>query len=108
MGAITWRYLVGDTSTFAAQFTFVEDDVADSMVNAADRRSWGSLSLWIAGQNVCAHSVQDEYLESAHWYLFSVIRWFADNWDPLFHEERLNLPQWHRTPRRQHERLQSS
>lgn len=30
-------------------------------------------------------------LRSAHWYLLPTIEWFIENWDALFHEERLPL-----------------
>jgi hypothetical protein len=30
-------------------------------------------------------------VESAHWYLLPMVEWLIDNWDALFHEERLPL-----------------
>jgi Zn-dependent peptidase ImmA (M78 family) len=30
-----------------------------------------------------------ELMESVHWYLLPLLEWFIDNWNPLFHEERM-------------------
>ena len=51
--------------------------------------SWGSFQIWIEGRNLCAHQEQDGHVDSVHWYLLPLIEWFARNWNPLLHEERL-------------------
>ena len=40
-------------------------------------------------ENLCAHREDGEQVDSVHWYLLPLIEWFADNWNPLLHEERL-------------------
>lgn len=51
--------------------------------------SWGSFQLWVDGRNLCSHFEQGERIDSVHWYLLPLIEWFAGNWNPLLHEERL-------------------
>lgn len=92
MSSVTWRYLSGDTATFAVELSLVTDNVEDSMVDQDERHSWGALSIWIGGSNVCEHVAQGETLRSAHWYLLPIVEWLTDHWDPLLHEERLPLP----------------
>ena len=41
------------------------------------------------GRNLCAHREEGERIDSVHWYLLPLLEWFARNWDPLLHEERL-------------------
>jgi len=89
MSAIRWSFLSGDTSTFAIELSFLTDDVDDHMVDEDERASWGSLRLWVNGRNLCLHEEQGEVLMGAHWYLLPTLEWLVENWDPLFHEERL-------------------
>ncbi|MGI9000353.1 MAG: hypothetical protein ACR2GH_01665 [Pseudonocardia sp.] len=84
-----WRHLAGDTESFAIEFTLIRTLDDDSMVDPEERVTWGSIATWIGGLNVCEHSVQGERLQAAHWYLLPVTEWFTENWDALFHEERL-------------------
>ena len=51
--------------------------------------SWGSFQVWVHGRNLCAHREAGEHIDSVHWYLLPLLEWFAHNWDPLLHEERL-------------------
>ncbi|MGI8537401.1 MAG: ImmA/IrrE family metallo-endopeptidase [Mycobacteriales bacterium] len=44
------------------------------------------------GVNLCAHEEQGEQIQAAHWYLLPVVEWIADNWNALFHEQRLPVP----------------
>lgn len=96
--SVTWRYLSGDTAVFAVEFTLVADDSADGMVEEDERNSWGSFAIWIHGVNLCEHHVQGEILRSAHWYLLPIAEWFAANWEPLLHEERIPVPDGSRPP----------
>ncbi|WP_081975573.1 ImmA/IrrE family metallo-endopeptidase [Modestobacter caceresii] len=89
MSAIKWSYLSGDTSSFAIEMSLLDDGVDDSMVDPDERASWGALRIWMNGRNLCMHEEQGELLTGAHWYLLPVIEWFAENWDAIFHEERL-------------------
>ncbi len=89
MSSVIWRHLAGDTESFAIEFTLIRTLDDDSMVDPEERVTWGSIATWIGGLNVCEHSVQGERLQAAHWYLLPVTEWFTENWDALFHEERL-------------------
>ena len=51
--------------------------------------SWGSFQIWANGENICAHYEQEEIVDAVHWYVLPLIEWIAEQWDPLFHEERL-------------------
>jgi hypothetical protein len=88
---MTWQYLSGDTSSFAVQLALVTDDVDDWMVDADERRSWGTIAIWVNGRNVCEHTAQAETIEAAHWYLLPVAEWLVSQWDGVLHEERLPL-----------------
>ena len=92
MSSVTWRYLTGDTASFAMELALIVDDVDDWMVDPDERQSWGALSIWVGGANVCEHVVQGENLRSVHWYLLPVVEWLLDQWDPLLHEERMPVP----------------
>src|SRR2546430_3596554 len=87
---VTWTALAGDTSSFAIELSFITD-LESHHYDADERESWGSITLWVNGINVTEHLEQGEPLRAAHWYLLPTIGWFAANWDPLFHEERLPL-----------------
>lgn len=87
---ITWTALAGDTSTFAMEMSFAADPDRHHY-DADERESWGSLAIWVDGINLTEHFEQGEVLRSAHWYLLPTIEWFVENWDALFHEERLPL-----------------
>jgi Zn-dependent peptidase ImmA (M78 family) len=87
-----WEMQVGDPSVFAFRLAFLRNPHGDDD-RAADeeRASWGALTLWAGGENLCAHYEQGEVLETAHWYLLPIMEWLTDIWDPLLHEERLPL-----------------
>lgn len=89
MAALTWRFLAGDTASFALELNLLDNDGHDEAVDADDRASWGSFAIWVQGRNLCAHTEEGETLEAAHWYLLPFLEWMAENWDPLLHEERL-------------------
>jgi Zn-dependent peptidase ImmA (M78 family) len=82
--------LAGDTSTFAIELS-LSTDLDDHHYDVDERESWGSLTLWVDGVNLTEHLEQGEVLRSAHWYLLPTIEWFVENWDALFHEERLPM-----------------
>ena len=87
--ATLWEMLAGDTRRFAIRLAFGPDP-DDGRGAARDLSlSWGSFQLWVEGRNLCAHMEEGERLESVHWYLLPLIEWFANNWNPLLHEERL-------------------
>jgi Zn-dependent peptidase ImmA (M78 family) len=92
MSTVTWSLQTGDPRRLAWRLSLIDDAAGDHAVAAAVRASWGSFELWADGSNFCAHDDQGEQLEAAHWYLLPVAEWLVDNWDPVFHEQRLPLP----------------
>ena len=87
-----WEMQAGDPTVFAFKIAFLRNPHGDDDRAAPEEReSWGAFSVWAQGENLCAHTEQDEVLDSAHWYMLPLIEWFVDNWDALLHEERLPL-----------------
>ncbi|GGK73709.1 hypothetical protein Sme01_32960 [Sphaerisporangium melleum] len=86
---ITWERFAGSTDGFAVRLAFITDPDDGAAASAEESASWGALQIWVNGQNLSAHMSQGEQLQSTHWYLLSVLEWLADQWNPLFHEEKL-------------------
>jgi Zn-dependent peptidase ImmA (M78 family) len=84
-----WERLAGDTSEFALRLAFAPDPDDGQAAEPEVSMSWGSFQLWVEGRNLCAHQEHGERTESVHWYLLPLMEWFAENWNPLLHEERL-------------------
>ena len=84
-----WARLAGDTGAFALKLAFASDPDGGQGIDAETAASWGSFQVWIQGRNLCAHREAGEHIDSVHWYLLPLLEWFARNWDPLLHEERL-------------------
>jgi Zn-dependent peptidase ImmA (M78 family) len=85
----TWfAHEAGDRETMAIAMRLFDNPDSD----AADRdvaATWGDLTIWVGGRNVCAHRVPDEEHEAVRWHFLAVLEWLANNWDPLLHEGRL-------------------
>ena len=84
-----WERLAGDTGVFALKVAFASDPDEGRGIDPEVGASWGSFQIWVRGRNLCAHREEGEHLDSVHWYLLPLLEWFARNWDPLLHEERL-------------------
>ncbi len=84
-----WERFVGDTGVFALKLAFASDPDGGQGIDAEMAASWGSFQVWVQGRNLCAHREAGEHIDSVHWYLLPLLEWFARNWDPLLHEERL-------------------
>ena len=84
-----WERLAGDTGVFALKLAFVSDPDEGRGIDPETGASWGSFQIWVRGRNLCAHREEGERIDSVHWYLLPLLEWFARNWDPLLHEERL-------------------
>src|SRR5262249_60454432 len=83
----------GDPATFALALGFAANPHGDSDRAAVEERaSWGYFSIWVGGENLCSHAEQGEVLQSAHWYMISLVEWFVEHWDAMLHEERPPLP----------------
>ncbi len=87
--SVRWERLSGDTDRFAFKIAFHGDPHEGDAATAEHCESWGAFQVWVHGKNLCSHVEEGESVESAHWYLISLLEWLAKNWDPLFHEERL-------------------
>ncbi|MGW0602548.1 ImmA/IrrE family metallo-endopeptidase [Streptomyces sp. NPDC002640] len=86
---VTWERFSGATDAFAVRMSFMPDPDGGAAAEPEESSSWGALQIWVAGQNLCAHVDQGEVLQSSHWYLLPFLEWLTDNWNPLFHEEKL-------------------
>jgi Zn-dependent peptidase ImmA (M78 family) len=87
-----WEMQAGDPSNFALSIAFMRNPHGDEdRATPEERESWGAFSVWVHGENICAHIEQGEILDSAHWYMLPFIEWIIENWDCLLHEERLPL-----------------
>ncbi len=84
-----WERLAGDTGVFALKLAFASDPDEGRGIDPETGASWGSFQVWVRGRNLCAHREEGERIDSVHWYLLPLLEWFARNWDPLLHEERL-------------------
>ena len=84
-----WQRLAGDTGQFAVQISFAADPDDGQGIDPEIGLSWGSFQIWAQGRNLCAHMAEGERVDSVHWYVLPLIEWFAQHWNPLFHEERL-------------------
>lgn len=87
--AVTWERLAGDTSKFAIKISFADDPDEGFGVTPDESVSWGSFQIWAGGKNLTAHQHSGATLESIHWYLLPLLEWWNENWDSLFHEEKL-------------------
>ena len=84
-----WERLAGDTEVFALLIAFARDPDQGRGADPLASLSWGKFQIWVEGRNLCSHLERGERVDSVHWYLLPVLEWFARNWDPLLHEERL-------------------
>ena len=86
-----WQRLAGDTSRFAIQLAFATDPHDARGIDSEVGISWGSFQIWVGGRNLCSHISDGERIDSVHWYILPLIEWFARQWNPMLHEERLPL-----------------
>lgn len=87
-----WEMQAGDPASFALSIAFVRNPHGDDdRATPEERESWGAFSVWVRGENLCAHIEQGQVLDSSHWYMLSFMEWIVENWDALLHEERLPL-----------------
>ncbi len=82
---------------FAFKVGLADDPDEGQGIDPEVAMSWGSFQIWIEGRNLCAHRAAGRQVDSVHWYLLPLIEWFATNWDPLLHEERLPVRNVHNT-----------
>ncbi len=83
----------GDLAKFAVDLKLLTDPDGDVGAPVTSVGSWGQWRLWIGGLNLCQHELiladgEVEEREAVTWYLAPLIRWLAEHWGPLLHEER--------------------
>jgi Zn-dependent peptidase ImmA (M78 family) len=89
---MAWQLQVGDPSRLAISVAFTTNpDGPNDASTREESESWGSFTIWVDGENLCAHHELGELVDSCHWYLFPLLEWLSENWNTLFHEERLPL-----------------
>lgn len=81
--------LYGHKEEFAIGVEFYPDPDTEHPVEPFLGNTWGSLQIWVGGTNLCSHIGDRKIYESIDWYFLSLFEWFIENWNPLFHEERL-------------------
>lgn len=82
---------VGDRDRFALSFELRDDP--DAGGPPEETATWGAVGLWVAGRNLTAGRADDgSPVDVAEVPLSPVVRWLAEQWDPLLHEERLPRP----------------
>lgn len=91
MPGVSWRAQTGNTSEFALDLALVDDPDEVGFLDDDVLASWGTLSIWAAGVNLCAVRGRGWAEEGTHWYLLGLAEWFIEVWAPLLHEERLPL-----------------
>jgi hypothetical protein len=84
-----WHKTAGDQSEFKITLFFALDPDRGEGATPEESLSWGGFELWVEGKNLCFHLEQQQTLNAVHWYLLSMLEWFALNWSEIFHEERL-------------------
>ncbi len=84
----------GDIDKFSFQFRFCDDPDEGEGVSGVMSASWGCFRIYVNSLNLCEsvgtietkNGRQKVVIDSVTWYLLPLFRWFADNWNPLFHE----------------------
>lgn len=84
--------IFGDKSRFAFEYRFLPDPDGGKAATRLESASWGAFRIWVRNKNLCQHYLRGTGLQETTWYLAPLLRWLAENWDPLFHEERFPLP----------------
>ncbi len=78
----------GDVETFAIEFCFQPDPDHGKGAAIEESLSWGGVRIWVRGRNLCEHFEGSSVKASVNWYLIALMEWVAENWNPLFHEEK--------------------
>lgn len=84
----------GDRESFGLELRLADDPDPDESAPADSVGSWGSWRLWVGGLNLCEHDLSVGQTtpiraDAVTWYLAPLMRWVAQSWAPLLHEERL-------------------
>lgn len=87
----TWKACFGKKEEFAVGVDFAPDPDQGQGATIEESASWGSLEIWVRGQNLCEHIEEGRIIQSVNWYLLPFLEWLAQHWDPLLHEQRLPI-----------------
>jgi len=80
--------MIGDQGKFAFAFQLGDDPDPESPRDV--HASWGAIQIWISGLNITTGITSSgQAVDSAECPLLPIVKWFLENWDPLFHEDRL-------------------
>ncbi|MBF0461238.1 MAG: ImmA/IrrE family metallo-endopeptidase [Magnetococcales bacterium] len=82
----------GKRSLFAFEYRFKKDPDRGRGATSLEAASWGEFCLWVRDKNLCLHHDHGQFHDTVTWYLLPLLAWLAENWDPLFHEERFPVP----------------
>lgn len=78
----------GSRDTLAFELRLCDDHASD-LGEPDVAATWGELSIWAGGRNICAHRLADEKHRAVTWHFLGMLEWLAANWDALLHEGRL-------------------
>lgn len=87
----------GERRTFALEMCLLPDPDGDATAPASSVGSWGQWRLWANGLNLTEHDLHLDdgsvvRVDCVAWYLAPLVRWLAESWGPLLHEEKLPSP----------------
>lgn len=74
----SWRFQTGNTSEFALDLALVDDPDNVEFLDSDVRASWGTLSIWASGVNLCSVRGRDWADEGTHCYLLRFVEWMID------------------------------
>ena len=83
----------GKPSSFAIEFA-LEKDPDPTPYRPEMKAAWGKFAIWVKDKNLCrfmfteSESGNDEQEEYVSWYLLPMLKWFVENWLPLFSEQK--------------------
>lgn len=79
----------GARDQFQVEWRLESDPDSGRGATVARAASWGAFKIWVHNRNLCQHHVDGRIIHEVHWYLLPMALWFVEQWNPLFHEERL-------------------
>ncbi len=86
-----WR-VFGDRSSFCCEYRFLPDPDREFSRDPALAASWGEFRLFSKGRNLCAASVQGEFIDSVSWYLLPLFEWMGGSRVHILHERAFPEP----------------
>jgi Zn-dependent peptidase ImmA (M78 family) len=78
----------GQAERFQISLRWIEDDEPPARRPAEYGWSMGHFEILVAGVNLTASRLGTDRQEHVGWYLGPMLRWLAENWVALLHEER--------------------